>query len=303
MDRLQHLARHAATHRAAALLLFVLCAAALAAGCRSPRSKAPAPVADKSPQRIVSLSPGVTEVLFLLDEERRLVGRTDHCNYPPEAAKIQSVGGFGQPSVERIVALRPDLIISSNYAIHPSFAKLKSLNMNIIDIDTETIDDVFSMILEIGALLNVEQKAKSKVADLRQQVQAIRDRHTHEVHAPRVYVEIDYNPIFTAGTKSFLNDMIGILGAKNIFDDVDQGYPQVGAEAVIVRDPEYIFLGHGTAGENALDRVKARPGWSTITATRLGRVYGDLNPDLYHRPSPRLVDGLVELEKRIYGTD
>jgi iron complex transport system substrate-binding protein len=288
------------SHACFAMLAALLFCAMIFTGCK-PAERTQNEPHDNTPQRIVSMSPGVTEIMFFLGEQHRLVGRTDHCNFPAEAADIPSIGGFGQPSVERIVALRPDLILTTNSSAHPSFAKLQSLNMNVRNIETQSLDDVFAMILEIGKMLDVETKAKKRVDALRAQVNAVRARHKNETHALRTYVEIDYSPIFTVGSEGFLNDMLDILGAENIFHDINQGYPQVGAEAVILRDPEIIFLGHGTYGGNALEKVRARTGWSGIAAVRKGRVYGDLNPDLYHRPSPRLVDGLLEMEKRIYG--
>jgi iron complex transport system substrate-binding protein len=270
---------------------------------RGPSSgKAPAKAAGlKTPQRIVSIAPGVTEAIFFLGEQRRLVGRTDHCNYPPDAKKIPSIGGFGEPSIERIVALKPDLVLMTNSSAYPSYSKLKSLGLNVVDLEPQTLDDVFEMVIEIGRMLGVERKAKERVAMLRKVVETVRARHAREPRAPRVYVEIDYGPIFTVGKQGFLNDMADILGCNNIFADIDQAYPQVGVEAVILRDPEVIFLGHGTHGESALERVRARPGWERISAVRSGRVFGDLDPDLYHRPSPRLVQGLLEMEERIYG--
>lgn len=285
----------------AALFAFAGGFSGCARGERSARAPRRQTAAPHTPQRIVSIAPGVTESLFFLGEQNRLVGRTDHCNYPAEAAKIPSIGGFGEPSIERIVALKPDLVLMTNSSAYPSYSKLKSLGLNVVDLEPETLDDVFDMVIEIGRMIGEEKKARDRVGTLRRVVETVRARHAHEARAQRVYVEIDYGPIFTVGRQGFLNDMVGILGAENIFADIDQAYPQVGVEAVILRDPEAIFLGHGTHGQSAVERVRARPGWESVSAVRAGRVFGDLNPDLYHRPSPRLVQGLLEMETRIYG--
>jgi iron complex transport system substrate-binding protein len=255
----------------------------------------------KNIKSIVSLSPAVTEIIFLLGEQDRLVGVTDQCNYPPQARNIFSIGGFGQPNIERIVSLKPDIIISTDTKSHPTYAKLQSLGMNIQDIETHSFDDAFKMIVEVGKLIGVPEKAKKAAAELRAQTHIISLRHEDEPTSTRVYVEVGYNPIFTVGKNSFNSDMIRLLGAENIFDDVDKPFPQVSSEAVIKRDPEVIILSPVPGGGSALESVRRRPGWANITAVREGRVYSDIDPDLYQRPGPRSVQGLLEFERVIYG--
>lgn len=250
--------------------------------------------------RIISLSPAVTETIFLLGQEKRLVGATEYCNYPPAAKKIPRVGGYAEPSIERIISLKPDLIISTDLKIHPTYARLKKLRLNLRDIETHNVANTMNMIRTVGALLSVPELADARADALERQIRAIRDRHKNDLNKPRVYVEINYDPIFTVGRGSFINEMLDILGVENVFGDNAADYPQVSAESVVRADPDIILLGHGTFESDTLDTVRQRPGWAGIAAVRNGRVYGDVHPDLYHRPGPRIVKGLLALEKRFY---
>ena len=264
------------------------------------RTNQPAAEHKKEYQRIVSMSPAITEIIFFLGEQDRLVGVTDHCNYPAQAKKIDSIGGYGNPGIERIVSLRPDLILTTNGKRHPSYAKLMSLKMNVQDIETHSFSDTMKMINELGDILGVPDKARRETDKMTREIDEIRKRYSDVEKPVRVFVEVNYNPIFTIGHGSFISDMLHIIGAENVFDDIEQDYPEVSAEAVIRANPEVIFLGHGSQHDSLLS-VRKRPGWDFIDAVRNGRVYGDVHPDLYHRPGPRVVQGLRALEKRIHG--
>lgn len=252
-------------------------------------------------QRIVSLAPNITEIIFFLGEQARLVGVTDNCDFPAEAKKLPKTGTFGGTSVERVVSLKPDLILSTDYKSHPSYQKMKSLGLNINDFETHSFTDAINLVQRIGDMLGVHDKAAAKTAELMRRVEEIRKRHASEKHRARIYVELWYSPVTTSGRGSFVSDMVNVLGAANVFDDIDKPYPQVSAESVIRRNPEIIFIGYMLQARNKDTYIKERTGWNGIDAVRTGRVYSDINPDLYLRPGPRLVDGLEEMEKRIYG--
>jgi len=182
-------------------------------------------VQDKNYQRIVSLAPSITEVIFYLGEQRRLVGVTDQCDYPPEAKKFPKIGGFGEPSVERIVSLKPDIVLTSDYKSHPAYAKMLSLGLNVKDFETSTFGDAIGLVQQIGDVIGVHDKAKAKQDELNRRVDEIRRRHAGEKNRVNVYIEIWHSPIMTTGRGSYVSDMIDALGAKNIFDDLGQAVP------------------------------------------------------------------------------
>ena len=251
--------------------------------------------------RIVSLAPGITEKIFYLGEQRRLVGVTSHCNYPPYAKKLTKVGGFGEPSDEKIVSLKPDLVLTSDYKAHPSFPKMQSLGLNVQDFETENFEDAIELVQRVGDAIGVPEKARAKTAALKARVEKIRKKYAGVKDRKRVYVELWYSPVTTAGKGSFVSDMIEIAGAKNVFDDVGKPYPQVSGESVVERDPQIIIIGYMLEKENKEAYIKNRPGWESVSAVRGGHVYSDIDPDLFLRPGPRLVDGLEAFEKKFHG--
>jgi len=147
----------------------------------------------------------------------------------------------------------------------------------------------------------VPEKARAKTAALKARVEKIRKKYAGVKDRKRVYVELWYSPVTTAGKGSFVSDMIEIAGAKNVFDDVGKPYPQVSGESVVERDPQIIIIGYMLEKENKEAYIKNRPGWESVSAVRGGHVYSDIDPDLFLRPGPRLVDGLEAFEKKFHG--
>ncbi|MEW5944717.1 MAG: cobalamin-binding protein [bacterium] len=287
--------------RGATTLVFFAVSAALAARPAPPAAadgKRAAP-----PRRVISLAPSMTEIVFFLGLGDRLVGVTTQCDYPPEAKKIEKVGGYYMyPSLEKIVALKPDIILAETFTLHPLYQKMKKMGLPLVNFSPETVDDVLSNIEEIGAMLGASVEAKKRTAGLRARVETIEDRCAKRKLRPRVYIELWYDPVMTVGSRSFIADVLRTLQSENIFDDIDKGYVKVNNELIIARDPEVIILAYMKAEQNRIEHLLKRPGWDRIRAVREGRVFADVNPDLYLRPGPRIAEGLEALEERIHGS-
>ncbi len=234
--------------------------------------------------RIVSLSPAMTEILFSLGEEKNLVGVTTYCDYPEAAKRIYKVGDFSNPSIERILELKPDLVIVNLPEQSRIKQQLEKFGIRTFDSSPQTIDDIYAEILLLGKILKKENKADSLVSYMRMNIRA------HNYKRKRVFIELSPKPLITIGANSYLNELIEMAGGKNIFADMKKDYPVISQEQVILRDPEIIIVLHP-------EPVMERLGWQNVTAIKSNKVYTDLNQDWLMRPGPRLVFGFKELER------
>lgn len=250
------------------------------------------------PQKIVSLAPSNTEILFALGLKERIVGVTNQCNFPSEAEKIAKVGDYWGANLEKIVELSPDLVISGGG--EEQVEKLESLGLTVLVLWPTNLEEMLDSILLVSKVTDRETEATKLVSGLRERILAVENK-VQALPAEkglRVYWEIWNEPPMSVGPGSFVHELIELAGGKNIFADAGKDYPSVSAEVVIERDPEVIFIGH--MGSTPAD-IGQRPGWANITAVKKGRLYADINEDLVYRPGPRLIDGLEEIYNRLYG--
>lgn len=237
------------------------------------------------PRRIVSLGPAVTETLFAVGAGSAVVGRTDFCNYPPEASKVASVGGFDGKtfSLETVIALKPDLVclysVMHDHLIEP----LKKLGIAVYVSDAMSVDDVISEIADIGRITGHSAEASSVTARIEN---AVRQCQSAVIKSGnKVYWEVWNSPYMSIGSTSFINDVISKAGGMNIFCDTTEGYPAISEESIIARNPDVIII-PSDMGYSSADIYK-RPGWSSISAVRNKKVF-DINSDIASRSGPRI---------------
>jgi len=243
------------------------------------------------PQRIVSLAPSVTETLFALGLGNRVVGVTSFCDYPPEARDKQSVGDTQRPSLEKIVALKPDLVIISTASqLEQSVRHLDELRIPVYVSNPLNLEGMLTSIEHIGEIAGVQDRAKELTSQMRNRIEAVRVRVASRPQ-PRVFLILGCEPLITAGAPSFISDLIARAGGRSISESEPTDYPQFSLETAVARQPEVIFL---QAGNEALPaRLRETP------AAREGRIYR-LDDALLLRPGPRIVDGLEEMASRIH---
>lgn len=253
---------------------------------------------ETSQQRVVSLVPSVTEILFALGAEENLVGVTTFCDYPEEARLKQKVGDFSNPSVERILGLDPGLVFATAPEQLRIAEELEDLGVRTEMVHPESIDEVLQSIKKIGETVRAGERAEELVSKLRRERSVIQDRTRKVDRRPRVYVEVDVNPLFTAGRGSFMNELIELAGGENIVES-NLPYLTVNPEIVIAGDPEIIVLAYpGTK-----DEVTSRAGWQGVSAVKTKSVHDDLDPNLITRPGPRCIEGALELFKKFHPED
>ncbi len=243
-------------------------------------------------RRIVSLAPNITEILFAIGAGAQVVGVTDHCDHPPAARRIARVGGFINPSLERVVALSPDLVLATADGNRAAdVERLTSLGVTVHVIDTRRLDDVLRAIGEIARLAGRDREAGRIVASLAKRRRAVSNRRGRG--RPSVLLLVGVHPLVGVGPGTFLDDLLSEAGGRNALAASPVRYPLLSPEGLLAAAPEVIVVNAMEAGD-AADLAQSIPGWSDLGAVRSGRVHL-LGDDTLLRPGPRIVDGLERL--------
>ena len=250
----------------------------------------------KSPRRIISLAASNTEILYALGLGERIVAVDQYSDYPPEAKQKPRIGGFANPDIEQIAAGAPDLILATGIHAKSVVPNLESHGLPVLVVEPKTLEDVLGRILLIGQMTGEEAKARSLAQVLRARMDAVTAR-VKDTARPRVFFEIS-TELYTAGPGSFIDDMIVRAGGRNVAADAAKPWPQLSQESVVLKDPEVILLGNATGAE-AVDKVRARPGWQEIAAVKSGRIIA-IDADLTHRPGPRIFGGLEAIARALH---
>lgn len=245
--------------------------------------------------RVVSLGPSFTEVIFALGAEDKLVGVTAYCDYPPPAGEKPKVGDFLNPSIERIVALEPDCVLTTGPSQARTTSKLERLGLNVVQLNPESIAGVERCIRTIGRIVEKDTAAERVIAELRESIGELRPATSSIEKKRSVFLEIDTNPLVTASPASFLGELLVLAGGRNILE-TGSGYPVINPEHIVEMDPDVIIIANPAV---SLDEVKDRVGWEQISAVKHERVRR-IDPSLISRPGPRAVRGAAELHRLIY---
>ncbi|MGC9435811.1 MAG: ABC transporter substrate-binding protein [Methanomicrobiales archaeon] len=250
------------------------------------------------PERIVSLAPSNTELLFALGLGNRTVGVTDQSDYPEEALQIPSVGGYTTISIERVVARRPDLVLAARGNTLDVLERLESFDFPVLVIDPETIDDILDDIHLIGRATGTECLAEELSDDLASRIDAVTERVADRNETPTVAHVVWHDPIWVSGNHTFQDEVIRMAGGRNAFPDID-GWQIVSLEEFVSADPDYILVSSGTGmGEAGCDAVYnyifTEPRLARLDAVENHRVVL-IDADTISRAGPRIVDALEEV--------
>ena len=258
---------------------------------------------DSIPQRIISLAPSNTEILFALGLGDRVVGVTEFCDYPEAAKAKPKIGGFTTVDMESVVALEPDLILAGNIHQDETIPKLESLGLTVFALAPQTVDGVLENITLVGEITGSSQEAAQLVASLEARIKAITDQtdSLSESQRPGVFYILWHDPLMTVGSEARIHELIVKAGGINIAQDLTGDYPTISLEAVILANPQVIIAGsgHGTGEDSTFQFAKTEPILEDTDARRHGRVY-EIDADLPSRPGPRIVDALEELARLIH---
>ena len=243
--------------------------------------------------RVVSLSPSGTEILFALGLNDKLVARTDFCNFPEEAKKIDSVGGFDGKSfsIETVLSFSPDFVYLTNGMHNHIINTLESLGIKVYLSDVNSIEDIYKEITDVSKLFGIEKIGKQYVDKMSLELSNIKKDNIQKT----IYCEIFNSPFLTCGKNSFINDIIEYAGGKNIFDFLKSSYPQVSEEIIIMANPQIILA--PDYSETDLEKIYYRNAWQNIDAIKNKKVFS-VSGDIFTRPGSRVVEA-VKLLKEI----
>ncbi|MBN1763581.1 MAG: cobalamin-binding protein [Methanomicrobia archaeon] len=251
---------------------------------------------EKKPERIVSLAPVNTEILFALGLGENVVGVTEFCTYPPEAETIEKVGGMRTVSVEKVIALNPDLVLALNLNGEEAVDTLDDY-FPVLVIDQQkvtSIEDIFTRIALVGKITGEEERATALIVELRGRVESITNQ-TEGTEKVKVAYIIWHDPLWVTGSGNFQNDPIEKAGGENIFADIED-WGTVSVETLIERNPDVIIVagGHGAAEMKPYDFIMTDERFAVLNARKNGRVCS-IDADIIARPGPRIVEALDEI--------
>ncbi len=316
-----------------ALVLAALVLAALG-GCRGSQtpgqsptaSKMPPPVTDwpraftddlgktvtfkQPPQRLVSLSPNLTEIVFLVGAGEQLAGRTDFCDYPPEALDKPTIGGIINPSLEKLVSLEPDLVLAARGVDAAFLDRLREWEIPVLGYDPQTLDDVIALVERIGQLTGHDREGAEAADKLAARKEHVVSQSSRWADAElRVLFVVSREPLFVAGITSFVDNILRSCGTRNAIaglSGVDQHrpWPQISREAIVAADPQLLIFAqtHGAGAADVPTDILAQlantPAWREVAAVKNSQVH-TINDDLVTIPGPRLIDGLEEIGRLV----
>ena len=249
------------------------------------------------PERIISLAPSHTETLYALGLGDRVVGVTEFCNYPPEAAENPTVGGFSGVDLEQVVGLDPDLVLASTLHMGDVVPALQEHGIVVFVDAPQSVLDVLETTSAIGEITGRGEAAEALVGAMQKRIDDV-VAIVENAPRPTVFWELGAE-LYTVGPGSFINDLISMAGGENVAADADSPWPQLTVEAIVLKDPQVVVLADHNYGETA-EMLMERPGWAEISAVKEGRVIEITDDDIVSRPGPRLVDGLEFLVRELH---
>lgn len=244
-------------------------------------------------ERIVSLAPNLTENIFAVGGENKLVGVTTYCDFPAEAQKIAKIGDTQNPNIETIIALKPQLVFVSTASQIQAFAeRLERQNIAVFITNPQDIEGVYRSLYQIGEVLNEKERANLAVEELKKRVAATEAR-TATATDVKVFVQIAREPLFSIGKSSFMTDLINRAGGVSVTAGVAEAYPKFSKETALAYQPDVLILSESEDNLTPNDVFKDSP------AVKNGKVF-KIKADLISRPGPRIVEGLEKIARALH---
>jgi cobalamin transport system substrate-binding protein len=247
--------------------------------------------------RVISLAPNLTEIVFAVGAGDRLVGRTTYCDYPPEAKAVTEIGDTLHPNLERIIALKPQVVLVSTASQLEVFThQLENQNIAVFVTDPHDLEGVFRSIEQIGDILGQRNRAQSVVQKLRERAYVV-EQAVNFYQPVRVFYQLSAEPLYTAGHDAFVTDLMRRAGAVSVTADVPGAWPKYSSESALAAKPDAIIL--PTGGSMGAGNSEVAEALRESPAAKAGRVY-KINDDHLVRPGPRAIDGLEEMARALH---
>lgn len=256
-------------------------------------------VLDKVPQKIVSLSPSNTEILFALGAGEKVVGVTSYCDYPEEAKKIEQVGTFDGPNMELIKKAQPDVVLAG-YIQEEAVTALENMGITVIVTEAESFEAIYKSIELIGKITETDTKAEEIIAGMKNRIAEI-EAKTKNKKKPTVFYVVWADPLTTAGSKTFINDVIKAAGGINVAEKVE-GWANYSTEQLIKDNPEMLIAAlHSTDNGMNKEDLSKNQIFNKLECVKQGKVFVMPDDNIISRPGPRIVQAIEQMEKVFYG--
>ena len=248
------------------------------------------------PHKLVCLAPSIVDDVYSVGAGNDVIAVSEYTTYPAEAAKKPIIGAPLNPSLEKIIALHPDLVLGTGDMNHlPAIDQLERYGIPVFMVNPHGIAGIYKSIASLGHALNRESDAANLLRDLEAREQSVRTR-VREKPVVRLFMPVWYDPIVTAGRHAFITELIEVAGGNSITSDISQEWPQVSLEAIVARHPDALLLNNGS--KVSLAELSGRPGWEGLSAVREGRVF--FVDKLIELPSPAAIYAMEELAKQLH---
>jgi len=247
------------------------------------------------PKRIVSLAPSNTELVFAVGKGSTLVGRSQFDDYPPEVKQIDSIGGFAPPNYELIVGKQPDLLLLIGGSKDAREKLVTEYKLNVFVVDPKNLDELYAGIKSLGLILNAQEQSDKVTGEMQKAVKAITEKTDKAASKPKVFYQVWDDPLMTAGSGTFIDDLIRLAGGENVGASV-KGWANFSPEQLVAANPDFLIA----STRDAAEKVKTQKGWEGLKAIKEARVYGVEDANLVSRPGPRLVLGLKWFAETIH---
>jgi len=254
------------------------------------------------PQRIVSLSPNLTEIVFALGLSDRVVGVSNNCDWPIEAKQKPKMGTFWQPNTEVIIAAKPDLVVCESFLQHKEVAEtLKRAGLNVLSLRIESTEEFYSAILSIGKAAGCPDKAEPLAAKIKSEIDQIRAKAS-SAKKVKVLWAVQTEPMRVVGVKTFVNEIIDLAGGQNVIEPTGDQYPSIGTETILTCGAEVIIQSAMGTEDITKQQETAEKFWSryaNLPAVKDKKVYV-IEADTVLRLGPRLPDGAMAVAKLLH---
>lgn len=254
---------------------------------------------EKVPETVISLIPSNTEILYALEVGDKVIGVTDNDNFPKEASEVERVSDTVKFDAERIIELKPDVVIAYTIGDKEGLQVLEDAEIPVFVIESAvSFEDVYGDIIQISEVMNVKEKGEELVADIQSQIKEVKDKVATVDEKQKLYFEISPAPdLYTTGKNTFQQEIMNHANVENIFENLE-GWPAISEEEVILRNPPLIVTTVSYT-DNAVEEIKARASWENIEAIKNGNVHL-LDSDITSRPGPRIAEAVELVAKTAY---
>lgn len=258
---------------------------------------------ETQPERIVSLAPSITEIIYAIGAGDLLVGRTDYDNYPEKVLDLPSVGGFAADSIsiETIVSLEPDLVIGGSTLQGEVMDTLNESGIPGVTFERNSVEGIIDLMLLLGKATGRQESAEAAVTEIETRLSEVATvvETIPEEERVTIFYEVWHEPLMTTTNQTYIGELINLAGGANIFAALEETYPSVSAEMIIEANPD-VILGPSSHGEQlTTEMISAREGWSEVAAVENERIY-IIQGDIISRAGPRVVDALEAIAAALY---